>query len=319
MGYKRYKLLAWIVVLSSVLPLADAIQDNTLVYTIFGGDIIVSHTISFSEEQDGLKINIPLDSEAVEVKGLEFSVIKGEDSKTILLKEPAKYVEVKYITGSLIEKTKNRFFIVNLAGIDGDKDVAAILPEGATLRYRLDSPQSSIIPSTQDITTDGKSIKIRWDKDILADANSLLVMYDEQPEGIGAKEIIISAAAVLLVIIAFVAYRRLISRGPSSKRKVKEEAKEDSKEEQQEKAKEIEKEEAKKDVSQEVTRNLFEEEKAIVEALLKAKDNELWQKSLVFETGISKVKLSRKLRALEHKGLIEKIPFGNTNKIRLKR
>lgn len=314
-----YKILAWIVVLSSVFPIAYAIQDNTLVYTIFGGDAIVSHTISFSEEQKDLKIDIPLDSEAVEVKGLEFSVIEGEDSKTILLKEPTRYAEIKYITGSLIEKTKDRFFIVNLAGIDGDKDVTAILPEGATLKYRLDSQQSSIIPSTQDITTDGKSIKIRWDKEALADANSLLVMYDEQPKGIGAKEIIISAAAVLLMIIVFVAYRRLISRGPSSKRKVKKEAEEVKNDSEEDDTLKVAKEEVKKDFPQDLTRNLFEEEKAIVEALLKAKDNELWQKALVFETGISKVKLSRKLRALEHKGIVEKIPFGNTNKIRLKR
>lgn len=314
-----YKLLAFIVAILSAFPIADALQDNILVYTIVDGDAIVSHTLSFSEDQDGLRINIPLDSEAIEVKGPEFSVIKGEDSKTILLKEPTRYAEIKYITGNLIEKTKDQFFIVNLAGIDGDKDVTAILPEGATLKYRLDSPQSSIIPSTQDITTDGKSIKIRWDKDILADANSLLVMYDEQPEGVGAMWVIISAAAVLLMTITFVAYRRLISRGPSSKRKVKEDAEEVKKDSEEDDTPKGAKEEVKKGFPQDLTRNLFEEEKAIVEALLKAKDNELWQKALVFETGISKVKLSRKLRALEHKGIVEKIPFGNTNKIRLKR
>ncbi len=64
---------------------------------------------------------------------------------------------------------------------------------------------------------------------------------------------------------------------------------------------------------------MFEDEKLIVRILLIEKTRELWQKQLEQKTGLNKVKLSRKLRSLEAKGLIEKIPYGNTNKIRLKK
>jgi len=64
------------------------------------------------------------------------------------------------------------------------------------------------------------------------------------------------------------------------------------------------------------TQNLFREEKKIMKYLVKKK--ECWTKEMVRDLGISKVKLSRKLRSLEEKGLIERIPHGNENRIKLK-
>jgi len=72
-------------------------------------------------------------------------------------------------------------------------------------------------------------------------------------------------------------------------------------------------------LKKELTRNLFEDEKLVVETLLAADKHELWQKQLELRTKIPKVRLSRKLRSLEAKGLIEKVPYGNTNHIRLKK
>lgn len=64
------------------------------------------------------------------------------------------------------------------------------------------------------------------------------------------------------------------------------------------------------------TQNLFKEEKKIMDYLLKKK--ECWTKEMTRDLGISKVRLSRKLRNLEEKELVEKIPYGNENKIKLK-
>ncbi len=72
-----------------------------------------------------------------------------------------------------------------------------------------------------------------------------------------------------------------------------------------------------KDKEKKYTQNLFREEKRIINYLLK--NREVWTKELVKDLNISKVRLSRKLRKLEEKGLIEKIPFGNENKIKLKK
>lgn len=63
--------------------------------------------------------------------------------------------------------------------------------------------------------------------------------------------------------------------------------------------------------------HLMESEKKVIEELKKAKDNELWQKQLLQNTGFSKAKLSRIIRDLGARDLIKKIPYGNTNKISL--
>lgn len=63
---------------------------------------------------------------------------------------------------------------------------------------------------------------------------------------------------------------------------------------------------------------LLDTEKKVIEELKKADRHELWQKQIQDSTGFSKAKVSRLIRNLESRGLIVKIPFGNTNKIRLK-
>lgn len=75
----------------------------------------------------------------------------------------------------------------------------------------------------------------------------------------------------------------------------------------------------KKNKRKNLTINLFKEEKEIINYLLNKKDNSSWTKEIVRTLGISKVKLSRKIRNLEEKGLIQKIPYGNENKIILKK
>ena len=64
---------------------------------------------------------------------------------------------------------------------------------------------------------------------------------------------------------------------------------------------------------------MFKDEKKIIELLLKKKDHSSWTKNLVKESGLTKVKLSRTLRKLEEKNLIEKMPYGNENLIKLKK
>jgi uncharacterized protein YneF (UPF0154 family) len=63
---------------------------------------------------------------------------------------------------------------------------------------------------------------------------------------------------------------------------------------------------------------LLEDEKIFIELLKKSNRRENWQRKLQEELGFSKAKLSRMVRNLESRGLIEKIPIGNTNKIVLK-
>ena len=64
-------------------------------------------------------------------------------------------------------------------------------------------------------------------------------------------------------------------------------------------------------------RFLLDEEKKIINYLKKCDRNEAWQKNIQKDLEFSKAKLSRLIRNLESRGLIKKIPFGNTNKILL--
>ncbi|MDP2673041.1 MAG: hypothetical protein Q8O84_04480 [Nanoarchaeota archaeon] len=64
--------------------------------------------------------------------------------------------------------------------------------------------------------------------------------------------------------------------------------------------------------------HLMESEKKIIDELKNADKKELWQKQLQLKTDFSKAKLSRIIRNLEARNIIQKIPFGNTNKIKLK-
>ncbi len=63
---------------------------------------------------------------------------------------------------------------------------------------------------------------------------------------------------------------------------------------------------------------LLEDEKKIIELLRKSNRRENWQRKIQEELEFSKAKLSRMVRNLESRGLIEKVPIGNTNKIKLK-
>lgn len=63
---------------------------------------------------------------------------------------------------------------------------------------------------------------------------------------------------------------------------------------------------------------LLDEEKGIIEFLSHSDRHESWQRKIQDKFNLSKAKTSRLIRNLESRNLIEKIPFGNTNKIRLK-
>lgn len=63
---------------------------------------------------------------------------------------------------------------------------------------------------------------------------------------------------------------------------------------------------------------LLEDESKIIEFLRKSDRHESWQKKIQTEFNFSKAKLSRLLRNLESRGMLEKIAIGNTNKIKLK-
>lgn len=257
-------------------------------YTIVSDKVIVEETVKLSVMKSQFSLLLPKDAQAIEVKGMAFNVVEQENSKKIIIQKNGMLFNsfnLKYITESLIEKTKDRFFILYLGKLEADKiAVKVTLPEGATLKYALDSIQPSIMPQANQVLTDGKSIIVEWDETDLEKNKALLIIYNEGSSLNFTYEI---GIIVSILLLAFLVYLYRLRNSSSPKKK-------------------------------DLTRNLFEEEKAIVEILSEAEDHELWQKQLIIRMGLSKVKLSRKIRNLEAKGVVERIPYGNSNKVRLK-
>lgn len=281
-----------------VLVLAAAasaqLEAYSAVYTVNDGTVSAMLDFSFRENTSSFEWRIPSDAAGIETSPPYSALENITDGKLLKFSGPLQKLSISYTAKSQLEKTSTaNFFISGISGISSRKvSVTVKLPEKATLKYAVDSSRSSVIPKTEDITTDGKSIIIRWSEAELLSASSILVMY-EQPEKQGSSRVMAVALFVLAAVLLFFVllfYKRKkevvhIDLSPAEAG---------------------------------LTANLLEEEKKIVELLMPSSDG-LWQKQLETSMGISKVRLSRKLRDLEEKGIIEKIPYGNANKIRLKK
>lgn len=167
-------------------------------------------------------------------------------------------------------------------------DLKVYLPENHILSDNL------IYPKNYEISSDGKSIILNW-KDV---NEEVIVFYT------GTKNPYIWFLVIFPVIIISVAFLLWSLQ----KRKFKKELERLRKEAKKKKI--ISKKEN-------ITKNLFGDEKRIVEFLVKRKS--CWTKELVKELKIPKVRVSRKIRSLLEKGLVTKESFGRENKIRLKK
>jgi uncharacterized membrane protein len=268
-------------------------------YDIIGSKVLVTLTVELKEESQGFAWRLPRDAEQLESNASLVMKRKG-DYNEVSTNETVSIVHFSYATELLLEESKDNYFILDFSHINYDKlSIIVRLPEGAKLRHSLESGKASVIPSTSSILTDGRRIIIRWTESDFRTSKALLVIY-ETPKNY-------SWLFALLAGLAFGALAFIVSAKYFSLRKIK-----------------IEKNFQDKlvlssgDDGLGLTRNLLEDEKLIVEVLLKEKSRELWQRTLQLRTGLSKVRLSRKLRSLEAKGLVDKISYGNAKKIRLK-
>jgi uncharacterized membrane protein len=175
------------------------------------------------------------------------------------------------------EYARRGFFTVDFSDIQADIDeIRLYLPESATLTRSLESENPSVTPRPRDVFSDGRRIILLWQQEDIEPARAIVVEYEEQPS--------FQYSLIFLALILVGAGMYLVAGKSRS--------------------------------SKNYTKNLFEDEKLLVNILLD-NSNEMWQNSLTKESGLSKVKVSRKLNNLEKKGIIQKIPHGNTNKIQL--
>ena len=289
------RFVAFILCLAVLIPSASAfaVQSYSADYDVLDHKTIVTITLEFKETTSGFTWRVPSDAMSFEADNLTYTIEQFDNYKEFSTSQSIKQAHFSYTTESLVEDSDDEFFVLDFSGIYYNKlSIVVRLPEDAKLKYSLDSPNSAIIPRTNNVVTDGRRIIVRWSELDFRTSQALLVIY-EQPETHYAAYII--AAVAVIILAGAVTYFSFNSK-QSKKEKPKTASRGDTG----------------------ITRNLFAEEKLIVEALLAEKSSEMWQKTLQIKTGLNKVKLSRKLRSLEAKGLIEKVPYGNTKKIRLK-
>lgn len=143
--------------------------------------------------------------------------------------------------------------------------------------FILSGIAQSVSPDPSNMKTDGKSIILSWGYEKLDTEFASIVVYERGYTKESPNYLIYGSLVAIIVIISLIAiyYRK-----------------------------------EKMDVAM---MTLTEEEKMIVDQILK--DKEVMQKRLVQDTGFSKVKISKLVRRLEEKGIVEKIPWMKTNKL----
>lgn len=175
------------------------------------------------------------------------------------------------------------------------------------IKLNLDSGvivnDDEIFPADYKVETDGKIISISWyTYNVSTQKNlALYVSLLDTKKVMTLPEVILRILAGLFILVMMVIVYRAIKNKRITSKPEKRENKP-----------------IKKEIKKDVYDYLLDTEKKVIEELKKADRNELWQKQIQNTTGFSKAKVSRLIRNLEARGLIVKIPFGNTNKIRLK-
>lgn len=176
------------------------------------------------------------------------------------------------------------------------------LPLGYAISQESDKAQSFFIgPEPERVYSDGQRIILKWEEKALDEKFDVSVIFERITKSFNLWLIFLIFALVLGMIILFLYFKRKIKQERVYFFQKKAELKK-----------------KKKSRTEILEEHLIGNERKIVDELRNADKKELWQKQLQLKTGFSKAKLSRVIMNLESRKIIQKIPFGNTNKIKLK-
>lgn len=192
------------------------------------------------------------------------------------------------------------------------------LPVGSVIARELGKDEFFFVtPKPSEVLSDGQRIIVTWKSDEVSRFSVSAVtepLREDDPRGL---YIGLTVAAVAGAGVTYAVLRKRWKKPANGHVKnggARKTAKKKEKKEEEVKAS-VESVPALKAIAPQ----FVEEEQKVVELLKNAENHELWQKQLLQETGLSKVKLSRLLRNLEERGVVTKQIFGNTNKIALKK
>jgi hypothetical protein len=183
------------------------------------------------------------------------------------------------ISDGLDRTSEGYYFIKRLKAVDNFSNFIVTL--------RLDAGMiantNNIFPIGYDIKSDGQTIAFVWNYSNVksGDDFAYFVEIENKNDSLGYGWIYFGFV-IVLVVAGFFVFRHLKNR------------------------------------TKDVDKYLLDDERKVIQLLNQAEWKGMWQKNIQNSLGFSKAKLSRMIRNLESRGLIEKIPIGNTNKVRLK-
>ena len=261
-------------------------------FQVINKETNVNILINFDNKQDfNFYLDLPRDVNNVKVfldnKENNFEVIKSEFGNIVNINGDAKELKINYDSKSYIEQPNKNYFTAEITSLlDSELKIKVILPEGATLdkSFTQDFKETSIYPKPSKVETNGKNLIITWQYNTRKDENYPLFMIYNTKKFNYIYFIIIFIILSILILFKF------------RRKQVK----------------------IKKIVKQDITKYLKDEEKLIIN-ILKQKNNECTQATLVTLTNMSKASLSRLLDELEQRNIIYKEKQGNKNLIILKK
>jgi len=262
-------------------------QITQINYYVYENKVLVEN---YFNSVSNLELRVPYDSKNIEVNS-NYTLEDLGNYKLIKISY-GQNISVEYITESMIDNSRKGDYFTSINYLNGTQKVKLVLPESYVL-----SKEGILFPKPDFISSDGRSIVLNWEN---YNEDQIIVKY----ESLGGNNILFY---LLLIFVVFLFFIYLIFR----KVKLKKISKKINQKKNPQRKENIQK---KKEL---LTANLLEDEKRIVEFLVGRKNNEAWTKEILRGIGISKVKLSRKIRSLEKKELVKKIPYGNENRIKL--
>ncbi len=268
------------------LPGVLAVESHEVEYSVENGNVLVRESIvskggeaSFFVPDDLYDIRTWSDGTST-----SFTIDRQNNRRVITVDtDNTTDIELEYKTSELVDQGRTSYFVHGFRVKEPTEKVTIrlILPEKAVLPRPLDSLTPPVNPYPDEVTTTGRRMVFGWEEEDMQpdDVFSIFVSYQED----SFNWIYLLPLIGLVALTGFFLYSR--------KKKI---------------------EAVKKRFP-----HLLEKEKVVVEELAKADENTLWQNQLQHRTGFTKSKLSRTLRKMEERNIIEKIPHGTSNKVRL--
>ena len=276
------------VILMTTVVAAQQIEEYTVKVNLVGKSAVVDYAIK-SDFSKNLELKLPTDAKILDISEQNYDFKNGV--LNVLLDRE---LTLEYLSKDFVEALDKNYFVADF-GLPFDINkfsLEVVLPEGAV----LDDPKS-VFPKPE-ISSDGLNIILSWEKENIFEGESFPVFIIYKDERAFPPWLLAVLVVAFALIILFLNFKRksyskeVVSKEPPVKVVTK------------------------KEPVQTKPIHLLETESKVVKAL-RAAGGEMWQKQIQIKTGFSKAKLSRVIRDLEARGMLKRIPLGNTNKIKL--